>query len=53
LPGHCFALFGAEETGLDGSKFLVSQLSEEEILRLISYIKSLADAEAAEPGEAR
>jgi aminopeptidase YwaD len=31
LPGdHCFAIFGAEEIGLQGSAFFVSQLSAEE-----------------------
>jgi aminopeptidase YwaD len=30
LSGHCFVLFGAEEEGLLGSAFFVSELSEEE-----------------------
>ena len=30
LSGHCFALFGAEEAGLLGSRFFVAELTEEE-----------------------
>ncbi|MEX1252902.1 MAG: M28 family peptidase [Dehalococcoidia bacterium] len=30
LSGHCFALFGAEEIGLNGSAFLIAQLSAAE-----------------------
>ena len=30
LSGHCFVLFGAEETGLDGSELFVSRLTTEE-----------------------
>jgi aminopeptidase YwaD len=36
LDGHCFVLFGAEEIGLEGSEFFVSQLDEAERAALMS-----------------
>ena len=36
LSGHCFALFGAEETGLDGSRFFISELGREEQDELVA-----------------
>jgi aminopeptidase YwaD len=36
LSSHCFALFGSEEIGLNGSAFLVSQLAEAERAALTS-----------------
>jgi aminopeptidase YwaD len=38
LAGHCFVLFGAEELGLLGSAFFVSQLTEEEREELDAFL---------------
>lgn len=49
LQGHCFALFASEETGLHGSKHLVTQLSEEERAALLAVFNYDVVASNAPP----
>lgn len=38
LSGHCFVLFGAEETGLNGSAFFVAELARDERDELAAFL---------------